>query len=202
MTSLSFAPALAALGLVATLSTAQAATAPQDVQAGTYQVETSHTQVTFSLLHFGFTQYSGLFSGATGSLTFDPAHPAASKLSVSIPVASVQTTSAKLTDELHGADWFDAARYPTATFVSTKVVPTGAGSAAVTGNFTLHGITKPLTLQVHYVGAGINPMDKAYTLGFQATGTLKRSDFGVKTYVPMVGDDVTLSIAGAFEKQN
>ncbi|OAG77328.1 hypothetical protein Amal_01579 [Acetobacter malorum] len=202
MTSLSFAPALAALGLVATLSTAQAATAPQDVQAGTYQVETSHTQVTFSLLHFGFTQYSGLFSGATGSLTFDPAHPATSKLSVSIPVASVQTTSAKLTDELHGADWFDAARYPTATFVSTKVVPTGAGSAAVTGNFTLHGVTKPLTLQVRYVGAGINPMDKAYTLGFQATGTLKRSDFGVKTYVPMVGDDVTLSIAGAFEKQN
>lgn len=202
MTSLSFAPALAALGLVAALSTAQAATAPQDVQAGTYQVETSHTQVTFSLLHFGFTQYSGLFSGATGSLTFDPAHPAASKLSVSIPVASVQTTSAKLTDELHGADWFDAARYPTATFVSTKVVPTGAGSAAVTGNFTLHGVTKPLTLQVRYVGAGINPMDKAYTLGFQATGTLKRSDFGVKTYVPMVGDDVTLSIAGAFEKQN
>lgn len=202
MTSLSFAPALAALSLVATLSTAQAATAPQDVQAGTYQVETSHTQVTFSLLHFGFTQYSGLFSGATGSLTFDPAHPTASKLSVSIPVASVQTTSAKLTDELHGADWFDAARYPTATFVSTKVVPTGAGSAAVTGNFTLHGVTKPLTLQVRYVGAGINPMDKAYTLGFQATGTLKRSDFGVKTYVPMVGDDVTLSIAGAFEKQN
>lgn len=202
MTSLSLAPALAALGLVATLSTAQAATAPQDVQAGTYQVETSHTQVTFSLLHFGFTQYSGLFSGATGSLTFDPAHPATSKLSVSIPVASVQTTSAKLTDELHGADWFDAARYPTATFVSTKVVPTGAGSAAVTGNFTLHGVTKPLTLQVRYVGAGINPMDKAYTLGFQATGTVKRSDFGVKTYVPMVGDDVTLSIAGAFEKQN
>lgn len=202
MTSLSFAPALAALGLVATLSTAQAATAPQDVQAGTYQVETTHTQVTFSLLHFGFTEYSGLFSGATGSLTYDAAHPAASKLSVSIPVASVQTTSAKLTDELHGADWFDTARYPTATFVSTKVVPTGAGTANVTGNFTLHGITKPLTLQVRYVGAGINPMDKAYTLGFQATGTLKRSDFGVKTYVPMVGDDVTLSIAGAFEKQN
>ncbi|MFT8516977.1 MAG: YceI family protein [Acetobacter persici] len=202
MRTLSFASAFSALGLVAALSTAQAATAPQDVQAGTYQVETSHTQVTFSLLHFGFTEYSGLFSGATGSLTYDPAHPAASKLNVSIPVASVQTTSAKLTDELHGADWFDAARYPAATFVSTKVVPTSAGTADVTGNFTLHGITKPLTLHVRYVGAGINPMDKAYTVGFQATGTLKRSAFGVKTYVPMVGNDVTLSIAGAFEKQN
>lgn len=202
MTTLSFTSALSTLGLVAALSTAQAATAPQDVQAGTYQVETTHTQVAFSLLHFGFTTYSGLFSGATGSLTYDAAHPAASRLSVSIPVASVQTTSAKLTDELHNADWFDTARYPTATFVSTKVVPTGAGTAAVTGNFTLHGVTRPLTLQVRYVGAGINPMDKAYTVGFQATGTLQRSAFGVKTYVPMVGDDVTLSIAGAFEKQN
>ncbi|GAN69628.1 YceI family protein [Acetobacter orleanensis] len=201
MASFSYASALAALGLVASLSTAQAATAPQDVQAGTYQIETTHTQVLFSLLHLGFTDYSGLFSDASGTLTYDPAHPAAAKLSVSIQVASVQTTSAKLTDELHGADWFDTAHYPTATFVSTKVVPTGAGTADVTGNFTLHGITKPLTLHVHYVGAGVNPMDKAYTVGFQATGTLKRSAFGVKTYVPMVGDDVTLSIAGAFEKR-
>lgn len=202
MKSMSFAPALAAFGLLASLSAAQAAPAFQTVQAGTYQVETSHTQVTFSLLHFGFTEYSGLFSGATGSLTLDPAHPAASKLTVSIPVESVQTTSPKLTDELHGADWFDVAHYPNATFVSTKVVPTGAGTAAVTGNFTLHGVTKPLTLQVRFVGAGTNPLDKAYTVGFQATGTLKRSEFGVKTYVPMVGDTVTLSIAGAFEKQN
>lgn len=201
MASFSYASALAALGLVASLSTAQAATAPQDVQAGTYQVEPAHTQVVFSLLHLGFTDYSGLFSGASGTLIYDPAHPAAARLNVSIPVASVQTTSAKLTDELHGADWFDIARYPTATFVSTKVVPTGAGTADVTGNFTLHGITKPLTLHVQYVGAGLNPMDKAYTVGFQATGTLKRSAFGVKTYVPMVGDDVTLSIAGAFEKR-
>lgn len=202
MTSVSFAPALAALGLLASLSTAQAATAPQAVQAGTYQVETGHTQVIFSLLHFGFTEYSGLFSGATGSLTFDPAHPAASKLNISIPVASVQTSSPKLTDELHNADWFDADRYPNATFVSTQVKPTGTETADVTGNFTLHGVTKPLTLKVRYIGAGTNPLDKAYTVGFQATGTLKRSAFGVKTYVPMVGDDVTLSIAGAFEKQN
>lgn len=201
MTRFSSAPALALLGLVATLSAAQAATAPQTVQAGTYQVEPGHTQVVFSLLHFGFTEYSGLFSGASGSLAYDPAHPAAAKLSVSIPVASVQTTSAKLTDELHGADWFDAARYPTATFVSTRVVPTGVGTADVTGNFTLHGVTQPLTLQVRALGAGINPIDKAYTIGFQATGTLRRSTFGIKTYVPMVGDEVTLSIAGAFEKQ-
>jgi polyisoprenoid-binding protein YceI len=80
------------------------------------------------------------------------------------------------------------------------VVPTADG-ATVTGNFTLHGITKPVVLHVRFIGAGVNPIDKAYTVGFEATGTIKRSDFGVKTYLPAVGDEVQLSIAGAFEQQ-
>lgn len=193
---------LAVVGMAASLSIALAEGAPQQVQSGTYKVEPGHTQVVFSLLHFGFTNYSGLFSGASGTLALDSVHPAASKLTISLPVSSVQTTSDRLTDELKGADWLDAAKYPTATFVSTQVVPDGKGGASITGNFTLHGITRPLTLQARYVGSGVNPMDKAYTVGFQATGVIKRSEFGVKTYVPMVGDEVTLAIAGAFEKQN
>ncbi|ATJ89583.1 hypothetical protein HK16_14875 [Acetobacter senegalensis] len=193
---------LAVVGMAASLSMALAEGAPQQVQSGTYKVEPGHTQVVFSLLHFGFTNYSGLFSGASGTLALDSVHPAASKLTISLPVSSVQTTSDRLTDELKGADWLDAAKYPTATFVSTQVVPDGKGGASITGNFTLHGITRPLTLQARYVGSGVNPMDKAYTVGFQATGVIKRSEFGVKTYVPMVGDEVTLAIAGAFEKQN
>ncbi|CEF41524.1 YceI family protein [Acetobacter senegalensis] len=193
---------LAVVGMAASLSMALAEGAPQQVQSGTYKVEPGHTQVVFSLLHFGFTNYSGLFSGASGTLALDSVHPAASKLTISLPVSSVQTTSDRLTDELKGADWLDAAKYPTATFVSTQVAPDGKGGASITGNFTLHGITRPLTLQARYVGSGVNPMDKAYTVGFQATGVIKRSEFGVKTYVPMVGDEVTLAIAGAFEKQN
>lgn len=193
---------LAVVGMAASLSMALAEGAPQQVQSGTYKVEPGHTQVVFSLLHFGFTNYSGLFSGASGTLALDSVHPAASKLTISLPVSSVQTTSDRLTGELKGADWLDAAKYPTATFVSTQVVPDGKGGASITGNFTLHGITRPLTLQARYVGSGVNPMDKAYTVGFQATGVIKRSEFGVKTYVPMVGDEVTLAIAGAFEKQN
>ena len=193
---------LAVVGMAASLSMTLAEGAPQQVQSGTYKVEPGHTQVVFSLLHFGFTNYSGLFSGASGTLALDSVHPAASKLTISLPVSSVQTTSDRLTDELKGADWLDAAKYPTATFVSTQVVPDGKGGASITGNFTLHGITRPLTLQARYVGSGVNPMDKAYTVGFQATGVIKRSEFGVKTYVPMVSDEVTLAIAGAFEKQN
>ena len=167
---------------------------------GSYKVESYHTQVGFSISHFGFTNYSGLFSGATGSLQLDPAKLGTSKLDISIPVDSVTTTVSMLTDELKGDKWFDTAKFPKAAFVSTQVVPTAEG-ATVTGNLTLHGITKPVVLHVRFIGAGVNPIDKAYTVGFEATGTIKRSDFGVTTYLPVVGDEVQLSIAGAFEQQ-
>jgi polyisoprenoid-binding protein YceI len=166
---------------------------------GSYKVESYHTQVGFSISHFGFTNYSGLFSGATGSLQLDPAKLGTSKLEISIPVDSVMTTVSKLTDELKGDKWFDTAKFPKAAFVSTQVVPTADG-ATVTGNLTLHGVTKPVVLHVRFIGAGVNPIDKAYTVGFEATGTIKRSDFGVTTYLPAVGDEVQLSIAGAFEQ--
>ena len=181
---------------------AQTSTDPASVTAGTYAVETGHTQIGFSLLHFGFTWYSGAFSGVTGKLSLDPKHPAAAQLSVTIPIASVQTTSDKLTAELKDPDWFDAAKFADATFVSTSVHPTGHGEATVIGDLTLHGVTKAETLKVKFRGAGINPIDKKYTVGFDATTTVKRSDFGVTKYVPYVGDEVKLHIAGAFEKQD
>lgn len=184
-----------------TPASAQTTTHATQIQSGTYTVEPAHTQVGFSVLHFGFTNYYGVFSNASGSLAFNAQAPSAARLSVTIPVASVQTTSTKLTDELKSPQWFDAAKFPTATFASTHVQLTGQNDATVTGNLTLHGVTKPVTLNVHFLGAGVNPMDKKYTTGFEATGTINRSDFGIKTYVPYVSDTVTLRIAGAFEKQ-
>jgi polyisoprenoid-binding protein YceI len=183
---------------------AAAPTAPtfSSVKAGTYKVESYHTQVSFSLSHFGFTNYSGLFSGATGSLHLDPANPAASKLEVTIPVQSLLTTVPVLTDELKGDKWFDTAKFPQATFTSTSVSAGSNGETVITGNLTLHGVTKPIVLHAHFMGAGVNPIDKAYTVGFEASGTIKRTDFGVSLYAPAVGDDVQLSIAGAFELQS
>jgi polyisoprenoid-binding protein YceI len=169
-------------------------------KAGSYKVDSYHTQVGFSVSHFGFTNYSGLFSGATGALQLDTARLSAAKLDISLQVDSITTTVTKLTDELKGDKWFDTAKYPTATFASTKVVSTANG-ATVTGNLTLHGVTKPVVLEVRFIGAGVNPIDKAYTVGFEATTTIKRSDFGVTTYVPAIGDEVQLNIAGAFEQQ-
>lgn len=191
-----------AIGLIAGgAASAQVVTDAAQSQSGTYEVDPGHTQIGFSVLHFGFTNYQGMFSNVAGALVLDTKKPSASKLSVTIPMDSVQTTSAKLDDELKGDQWFDATKFPKATFESTSVRIMDRNDALVSGNLTLHGVTKPETLKVHFIGAGVNMLDKKYTAGFEATGTIKRSDFGVKMYVPYVSDEVQLHIAGAFEKQ-
>lgn len=196
-------------GLVAALAVpviAQMPTAPPGkpdvalVTAGTYKVETNHTQVSFGVDHLGFNPFYGTLSGATGTLALDPAKLAATSLQVSVPIASIQTTSAKLTEELNSADWFDAAKFPTATFKSTSVTPTGPISANIQGNLTLHGVTRPVTIEARFYGAGPNPMSKATTVGFEGRAEIKRSEFGVKNGIPLVSDGVGLLITAAFEK--
>ncbi len=191
----------AAVAVLLTSSSAIAAdTNPAAVEAGRYAVETSHTRVQFSVSHMGFSNWYGDFTGVTGSLTLDPKAIASATVDLTVPVASVTTTNATLDAELKSADWFDAARYPTIRIVSTKVVQTAPGKADITADLTFHGVTKPVVLAATFIGAGPNPMSKAYTVGFDATATLKRSDYGVKTYVPMIGDETTLRISAAFEK--
>ncbi len=186
-----------ALGLA--LATSAQAQTPT-VQPGTYKLEPNHTQVFFGVNHLGFSNYYGSFGGASGSLILDPAKPGASKLDVSVPVASIHTPSDQLNGELKSAGWLGADAFPTMTFQSTAVTSTGPNTADVAGNLTLHGVTKPVTLKAKFHGAGVNPLSKAYTVGFDVTGEIKRSDFGVSTYVPMISDKVDLIITAAFEK--
>lgn len=175
---------------------------PAKVEAGTYSVEPSHARVRFSVNHFGFTNYSGDFNKTSGTLILNPAKPTESKLDVTVATDSVTTPSDKLTGELKSADWLDAGKYPDITFKSTKVEKTGATTAKVTGDLTLHGVTKPVTLSAKFFGAGPNPFNKKLTTGFEVTGKIKRSEFGVTKYVPMVGDEVDLTIEAPFEKQS
>ncbi len=175
---------------------------PKLVQAGTYAVETHHTQVSFGVDHLGLSPYYGSFSEVTGTLVLDPAKIAATTLTVTIPIASVQTTSAKLTEELKAPDWFDAAKFPMATFTSTKVVSTSPTTANIEGKLTLHGVTRPVTLEARFYGAGANPMSKTQTIGFEARAKIRRTDFGVSQAVPFVSDEVGLLIAAAFEKKS
>ncbi len=181
---------------------AAAPIAPQAVEAGNYKVETHHTLAEFTVNHFGFTDFFGVIPGATGSLVLDPKAISATKLDVSLPVEGLSTTNAALDSELKSADWFDATQYPAIRFVSQKVVQTGPRTARISGTITMHGVSRPLVLDATFGGAGVNMMDKAYTVGFSATGTLKRSDFGITKYVPAVSDEVRIRISGAFEKSN
>jgi polyisoprenoid-binding protein YceI len=193
------AMALACLS-IAGASLAATSTDPEAVQAGAYNVEPMHTRVLFSVLHLGFTHYYGDFTGVSGKLAIDPKNLGAASVQVSIPTASVSTTNAKLDGELKGGQWLDAAADPTITFVSTKVTRTGPKTATIDGNLTLHGVTRPVILDATFNGAGPNPLSHKYTIGFDAVGHLNRSDFGVKTYVPLISDDVDIIISAAFER--
>ncbi|WP_447755726.1 YceI family protein [Sphingopyxis fribergensis] len=207
----------AALALVAAVATpivlAQGGSAPgapdkSRVTAGTYAADAGHTMVVWEVDHFGFSKYTGIFGDVTGTLVIDPANPAASKVDVTIPVSKVTTANSGLTGHLLRAgkdggkpDFFGAAPAD-AKFVSTSVVVDSDGDEAkVTGNLTLNGVTKPVTLDVDFHGAGTNPYNKKATIGFQAETTIKRSDFGVAYGIPAVSDAVELEIHAAFEKQ-
>lgn len=172
------------------------------IAPGLYAVEPGHTQVAFAVSHMGISPFAGWFSGASGTLTVDPANPAKSTLSVEIPISSVMTTSDKLTGELKSADWFDAAQFPTASFKSIAVAPMGSEAARIDGMLTLHGVTRPVSMTAKLFGATTNAMSHKPSLGFVAKMMIRRSDFGVTKYVPLVSDEVELVINAAFERED
>jgi polyisoprenoid-binding protein YceI len=172
---------------------------PAKVTGGAYTIEPSHTQIVFAYDHMGFTNNMGVIAQPSGTLTLDPKAPAAAKVSVEVPIANLRTGITALDEHLMKPDFFDAAKFPTATFVSTGVKAEGTG-AEITGNLTIKGITKPVTLDAEFYGAGIMPMNKKENVGFVATGSIKRSDFGMGYGVPMVGDAIELKIIAAFVK--
>jgi len=202
--------ALIALGLtIAAATTAAIAQMPTEapgkpdpslVTAGTYKVDPYHTQVIWKVDHMGISPLYGAFGDPSGSLTLDPKNPAAAKLSVTFAMTNLITTTPKLTEHLSGGDFFDIAKFPTSTFVSTAVAADGT-KAKITGNLTVKGVTKPVVLDAEFYGAGANPMSKKLNIGFKAETKIKRSDFGLGYGVPMVGDEVSLKIVGAFEKE-
>ena len=179
---------------------ANPAAAASRVAAGTYKVDPDHTQVVWSLDHFGFSPLYGMFGQITGTLQIDPARLQNARLDITIPMSGLSVTSPGFAQHLATPDLLDTAKFPTARFVSTSVRPQGT-NAVVTGNLTLHGVTKPVTLQAKFYGAGPNPRSQAQTVGFTATTTIKRSDWGLGYAVPAVGDNTELRITAAFEKQ-
>lgn len=160
-----------------------------------YDMDSNHTQVTFSWSHFGFSHPSGRLKIGESTLQFDAVDPARSSVVVNIPIAGMDTGVPALDEHLKGPEFFDAARFPIATFTSNRVVRAGAQGLTVYGTLSLHGVTKPVVLDVTVNKIGTYPMGGRAAVGFDAHATIQRSDFGIANYVPNVGDTITISIS-------
>ncbi|MET3665068.1 YceI family protein [Caulobacter sp. 1776] len=190
---------------------APTATAPKppkaDIPAGDYTLDKHHATLVFRVDHLGFSHYTAAFADFDAKLHFDQNNAAASTLEATINPKSLTLPAPPegFLAELTGPQWLNATTYPAITFKSTKVETTGPDTGKVTGDLTLHGVTKPVTLDVTYNGgyAG-HPMDPHARVGFSAKGSFKRSDFGMAFGVPApgttmgVGDEVQVTIEAEF----
>jgi polyisoprenoid-binding protein YceI len=184
--SLIAASVLAALSIV-TMGAAQAA-------PDTYNIDGSHTFPRFSYNHLGMSTQLSRFNKTTGTLVLDKAAKSGS-VDVVIDITSVDTGFAAFNGHIQGEDFLDAAKFPTATFKSTKVVFEGDKPSAIEGNLTIKGVTKPVTLKVTNFVSAPHPMMKTEAIGADATVIIKRTDFNAGKFAPYVGDDVTITIS-------
>lgn len=162
--------------------------------AAKYSIDPTHTQVEFTYSHFGFSNITGRFDQVSGEFDLNTENLAKSKISIEIPIASMSTGVDKLDTHLQSADFFDVAKYPTASFKSTMVHAASDKELHVMGDLTIRGVTKPVTLNVTVNKIAEHPMKKVSAAGFDATTTIKRSDFGVGAYAPAVSDEVKITI--------
>ena len=205
---------LAALAFAASAGVAAAAgndavppPSPLKVPAGAYALDKAHASLIFKVDHLGFSKFTGRFSRFDVKLQFDPARPASSRVEATIDPRSIESDNppASFLAMLQGVDWLDAARHPEMTFRSTRVTAVGAKKLRVRGDLTLHGVTRPVDLDVTYNGgyAG-HPMDPQARIGFSAHGRLQRSAFGIALGIPQpgsqmgVGDTVELFLEAEF----
>lgn len=181
------------LGRIALVASLSLAASP--LYATTYTIEPDYTQGVFRWNHLGFSNPAAQFSQGQGTLEFDPANPTRASVQVTIPLSSLNTGVPALDEHLRSEDFFEVAKFPSATFRSTKVQQ-GAGKdrLRVSGELNLHGITRPVTLDVTVLKVGSNPRTQLPTVGFAASTTLKRSDFGLGAYVPQVSDEIQMQI--------
>nr|WP_210147123.1 YceI family protein [Shewanella sp. WXL01] len=171
-----------------------------ELEQGEYQLDKNHAALLFKIGHLGLSAYVGRFNDFDASLSFDPNNMTQAKMQASVTIKSLDINNAELSDTLMGDSWFDEQRYPQAVFTSTSVTPISDNQFNFNGELTLHGVTKAVSFAATFHGGADNWMTGKYTLGFSASGTIKRSDFDMGSYVPLIGDEVTLEIYAEFVK--
>lgn len=163
-----------------------------------FALDPSHASLVFKVSHLGFSNYVGRFNSFDADLVFNAEDPAASGLEVRIDMASIDTNNETLEAMLCAPSMFDCAAHPVGRFLVREIEPTGEASGRLTGELTLRDVTQPVTLEVTFNGGAPNPLTGAYTLGFSAIGSFKRSAFGLGAWRPAVGDDIFLDIEVEF----
>jgi polyisoprenoid-binding protein YceI len=173
---------------------------PAKVPAGSYLLDKRHASLTVRIVHMGFSHYTMRFNGLDGSFTYDPANWQATKATFTVDPKSVDTNDAAFNKQIAG--YFEADKYPTISFVSTNIQGQD-GKGTMTGDLTFHGVTKPVTLDVTFAGAGHGVAPIGARLGFSGSTQIKRSDFGLSNFVlnQFTGDDVDVIFEVEFEKQ-
>ncbi|MGD9472505.1 MAG: YceI family protein [Novosphingobium sp.] len=174
---------------------------PAQVQSGTYVLDPAHGKITWSVDHMGFSTYVGQFTDVSGTLNLDVRNPSASRLQANVKTDSVNSLNPALDGHLKTADFLDTAKHPTAAFQASRIRMIDADSAEITGNLTLRGVTKPIVIVADFNQAGVNPVDKQYSVGFDGYARIKRSEFGVAYGLPVLGDEVTLHFEAEFKLQ-
>ena len=159
-----------------------------------YQIDPEHTEIVVTWDHLGYSKPSAHAGGVTGVISYDAAQPSKSAVALSVPVPRLTSHVAKLDEMLQGADFFQAAKYPDIQFRSTAVADQGDGNLSVSGVLRIKGIEKPVVLQTRKNQQSVHPMLQRPAIGFDATTTLKRSDFGVDAFAPGVSDQGQLRI--------
>ncbi len=199
------AAAIALLSIAIPAADAQSvSTDPRHAPTGNYRLEPRHAQIQFAIAHLGITDFLGRFDKASGTLNFNANDPEKSSVSISIDLTSLDTQNKALNTELLGPDLFNAYKSTEATFKSTSITRTGTNSGKITGDLTIKGITKPITLEATFNGSTADPFSSNTTLiGFHATAIVKRSDYNMTgtSWSAMVGDEVKLDIEAPFSIQ-
>ena len=172
---------------------------PTQVRPGAYVLDPAHGKITWSLNHLGFSTYYGQITDVEAKATLNPKEPGKSRVTVTVRTDSVNGLNDRLNQHVKTPDFFDTAKFPTATFTTTSVEPTSPTTARILGDLTLKGVTKPIAIDATFNQAGIAPTDKKYTVGFDGRTVIKRSDFGINAFLPILGDEVTLRLEGEFK---
>jgi polyisoprenoid-binding protein YceI len=178
-------PALAGVALLAVSVCARA-----DI----WKIDPAHTAAQFSVRHMGISTVRGAFTKVSGSVQYDPADPAKASIDVTIDAASIDTRVSMRDDDLRSPNFFDVAKYPTLTFKSRSVEPAGKDMLKVTGDLTIHGVTREVVLAVEVTGEPVKDPRGNLHLGASASTKISRKDFGVTGAAMMVGDDVSITI--------